>query len=124
MGLFGPPNVEKMKAKRDVNALIKVLNYQSSWQVRGKAARALGELKDARSVEALIGALKDEESGVCSIATWALGEIGDARALEPLITAIKDNSWEVGKAAVRALMKFGAPAIIDAMKDEDKYVPR
>jgi len=28
MPLFGPPNVEKLKAKRDVKGLIKALGYQ------------------------------------------------------------------------------------------------
>ncbi len=42
MGLFGPPNVEKMKAKRDVKGLIQALGYQKGSNVRRGAAVALG----------------------------------------------------------------------------------
>ncbi len=42
---------------------------------RRKAAMKLGELKDARAVEPLIEALKDETAGVRASAAWALGDI-------------------------------------------------
>ena len=41
MWLFGPPNVEKMKAKRDVKGLIKALHYENDGNVRSAAAMAL-----------------------------------------------------------------------------------
>ena len=107
MGLFGPPDVKKMKARRDVDALMKALNYQSSWQIRGEAARALGELKDARAVEALIAVLKDENAGVRSKAAEALGEIGDTRAVKPLIARLKDKNVYMRVHAAGALGKIG-----------------
>jgi HEAT repeat protein len=60
MGLFGPPDVEKMKAKKDDNGLIRALRYQKGFQVRVSAA-ALGEIGDHRAIEPLIATLKDEE---------------------------------------------------------------
>jgi hypothetical protein len=48
-GLFDPPNIEKMKANRDLQGLIKALEYQKDASVRSGAAKALGELKDARA---------------------------------------------------------------------------
>ena len=87
MGLFGPPNIEKMKAKRDVQGLIEALGYQKDASIRSAAARALGELKDVQAVEPLIATLKDSDSKVSELAAEALGKIGDARAVEPLIAA-------------------------------------
>src|SRR5450759_2332909 len=99
MPLFGPPNVEKLKAKRDVKGLIKALGYQKDPAVRRAAAEALGQIGDARAVEPLIAALKDESWGVRRAAAEALGQIGDARAAEPLIAALKDPYADVRNAA-------------------------
>jgi HEAT repeat protein len=92
MGLFGPPNIEKLKAKRNVTALIKALDYKKistdykHYSVRQDAAKALGELGDRRAVEPLILALRDENIN------WrvarALGKIGDARAFDPLLAGL------------------------------------
>jgi HEAT repeat protein len=105
-GLFGPPNIEKLEAKRDVRGLIKALSYKKDWKkVPQKAAEALGRIRDPRAVEQLIAALKDEEIGVREAAAKALGEISDPRAVEPLIAALRDK--EVREAAAKALDKLG-----------------
>ena len=57
MSLFGHPNVEEMKAKRDVKGLIKALTYQNYAAVREDAAKALGEIGNPRAVEPLAAAL-------------------------------------------------------------------
>ena len=98
MGLFGPPNVDKMKAKRDVEGLIKVLGYNRTLSVKenvfrsrlaAEAAAALGEIGDARTVEPLCTALSFPFVNVRQAAAGALGKIGDARAVKPLIAALK-----------------------------------
>ncbi len=61
MGLFEPPDVEKMKAKKDDNGLIRALRYQKGFQVRVSAAEALGEIDDHRAIEPIIATLKDKE---------------------------------------------------------------
>ncbi|MCC7162462.1 MAG: HEAT repeat domain-containing protein [Anaerolineae bacterium] len=50
MPLFGPPNIEKLKAKHDVNGLIKALGDQKNSDLRAKAAKALGEIHDTQAV--------------------------------------------------------------------------
>jgi len=50
---MGEPNVEKMKAEKDVEGLIKALNYEHD-HVRWEVAEALGDISDARAVEPLI----------------------------------------------------------------------
>ena len=76
MPLFGPPNVEKLKAKRDVKGLIKALGYQKDGHVRNAAAGVLGQIGDTRAVELLIAALKDRDSNVREAAAGALEALG------------------------------------------------
>ena len=92
MGLFGPPNIEKLKAKSNVKALIKALNYKKTstdykhYSVRQDAATALGELGDRRAVEPLILSLRDEN--IARKAACVLGKLGDARTFEPLMAGL------------------------------------
>ena len=126
MFLFGPPNVEKMKARRNVNGLIKALGYKKDWEVRWDAARALGEIKDPRAVEPLSAALKDERFSVRQAAAEALGKIGNARAVEPLIAALGDERSDMRQAAAKALGAIGdaraMEPLIAALKDKDSAV--
>jgi HEAT repeat protein len=78
MGLFGPPDVEKMKVKRDVKGLIKALGYRKYKWVRERAARALGQIGEARAVAPLLTALRDSSRDVCQTAAEALVKIGCA----------------------------------------------
>ncbi|MBI5653945.1 MAG: HEAT repeat domain-containing protein [Chloroflexi bacterium] len=122
MGLFGPPNVEKMKAKRDVKGLIKAMGYEKDATVRKSAVEALGEIRDEASLDPLINALKDSNKYIRKAAAEALGKIGDARAVEPLIVALKNSERLVLPYASEALSKIGALAVeplIAALKDSD-----
>ena len=138
MSLFGPPKVEKLKAKGDVQGLIKALNYKknsridltkASPQVRAKvrgyvavreaAAKALGELGDTRAVEPLGVALKHGNVGQAAVA--ALGQIGNAQAVDLLIAALEDRfKWE----AAEALGKIGDARAVEpltALLKGEKY---
>jgi HEAT repeat protein len=126
MGLFGPPNINKLEAKKDVLGLIKALDYQKESDVRHFAACALGRLGDSRAVESLITALGDNEWHVRTHVAEALGEIGDPRAVEPLITALGDNEWRVRTHAAAALGEIGDPRavkpLIRALGNYDQMV--
>ncbi len=122
MGLFGPPDVDKMEKKNNIKGLIKALRNGRDWGVNREAAEALGKIGDPRAVEPLIAVIKDE--GI-SEAARALGKIGDSRAVAPLIAVLKDKNLR--KDAVEALGKIGGPAVdplIAALKDEDRHVRR
>ncbi len=150
MPLFGPPNVKKMKERSNIKGLIKALDYKKEYGVRKAAAGALGQIGDARAVEPLITALKDEDGYVRGAATLALGQIGGPAA-EPLITALKDKhayvrgyaaealdklGWEpdldengaqywIAKREWQKCVEIGAPAVeplITALKDKDAYM--
>lgn len=64
------------------------LNSDDS-EVRQSAAEALGEIKNSRAVEPLIGRLGDNDWKVQVAAIKALGEIKDLRAVEPLLDLLK-----------------------------------
>ena len=89
MGLFGPPDIAKLKAKGDVPGLIKALRYAKGSGVRRDAATALGEIGDPRAVEPVVAALGDSDQRVREAATEALDKIGGARAARPFGAAIK-----------------------------------
>ena len=109
MSLFGPPDVAKLKAKRDIDGLIKALGYRKDQgSVRKDAMAALGEIGDPRGVEPLIAALADEQTGRAAIG--ALGQIGDPRAVEPLIVILSrehQSALSRGCDAAQALGEIG-----------------
>lgn len=111
MGLFGPPNIEKMKNKRDVDGLIKALTYPDNGDVRKNAALALGTLKDASAVEPLIFALEKKgwDLPLNLAAAESLGKIRDERAVIPLISKLF-SAYEC-EVAAEALAQIGAPAV-------------
>lgn len=110
MPLFGSPNIDKLKAKKDVPRLIKTLSHRDS-RVRWAAATALGELGDTQAVEGLLSALNHPDEGVRVAVMTALGESKDVRAVTPLVSLLSNKSGEVRKAAVLALNKILPTAI-------------
>jgi HEAT repeat protein len=113
MGLFGTPNIEKMKATRDVEGLIKALDYKKGsvdWKdssVRLAAAQALGEIGGDQALGALLPALKDSDINMRLAAVGALGEAKDERTMYPITDLLYDPDTGVRRAAVRVLGQMG-----------------
>ncbi|MEO8393881.1 MAG: HEAT repeat domain-containing protein [Chloroflexota bacterium] len=79
--------------KRAVEPMIKLLeNSQVDASIRNSVAGALGDLRDARALPALLIALKDPDVRVYGTAIIALSKIGDERALPALLPFIADNT--------------------------------
>jgi HEAT repeat protein len=72
------------------------------------AAAALGAIRDARAVPALIDLLSEGEPAAQATAARALGEIRHPRALEALVRASSDSHAEVRDAALEALDQMRA----------------
>lgn len=109
MGFFenlGELNVKLLKRRKDVDGLIRVLQTGAHPESREEAAEALGEIRDPRAVEPLIGALKDRDHEVRAEAADALARIGDPRAVEPLNALLGDPRPEVRRAAEKALSRL------------------
>jgi hypothetical protein len=97
MPLFGPPNVDELKRKRDVEGLIRVLRHRDSIR-RRSAADALRALGDLRAIDPLTAALADEDEKVGVAAARALAGIGDPKAIGPIIDRIHElRSMPFGK---------------------------
>ena len=105
---LGPPAVA---------TLIGALRSQD-WLTRGKAAKVLGAIGDARAVRPLAEALRDETDFVRQWAAKALGSIGTAEVVEALISALNDRHFEVRGAAARALGGIGDLRAVDALIGE------
>ena len=118
----------KIGGDQAIMILIGILNsVTTSGEVRGQAARALGQLKDARATAPLIVALGAPEAEVRRWAASSLGRIGGDRAREELIRALtKDQDPTVRGWAALALARIGDPQasapLIKALGDEDASV--
>jgi HEAT repeat protein len=123
MSFLGSPDVEKMRAKKDVKGLIRALGYQKDVDTRRDAARTLGEIGDPAAVEPLIQLLRTESPGsrVQKSAMWALAEIGGP-AVESLIEALRDENRSVRERAANALGEIrdtrAVQPLIHALEDE------
>ncbi len=65
--------------------------------------------------DALLQALRNENTDVLWAAAEALGELKDPRALEPLLEALRDANPEVRQAAAEALGEFNDPCTIEPL---------
>jgi HEAT repeat protein len=114
VALFGPPDVEKLKVKRDVQGLIRALGYAADASVRRAAVEGLAELGDARAVDPLILALKNpdwqHDWHDTAALTDALTRLGTP-SVGPLIDALAWHSNVVRVSAAGALAAIGRPAI-------------
>ena len=116
MGISGGPNIEELKANKDVQGLISALKDKDP-MVRGDAAEVLGKIGDSRAVEPLIEALKDI---VQFIAIESLRKIGEP-AIEPLIKALKNKDTLIRSGAAKALGKIGDKRAIESLTEALKY---
>ncbi len=126
MSLFGPPNIERMVARKDVKGLIKALRYRNNSTIRHGAAEALGILGDACAVEPLIEALDDTDTWVRNHAAASLGKLGAGRAIEALLKALVDDAWQVRRASAESLGRSGdlraVEPLIQAIGDKEPGV--
>jgi HEAT repeat protein len=81
-----------------------------NYRVRWKAVQGLGEARDPRAFEPLLGALKDRLPTIRIAALSALGRLRDRRAIEPAIAMLGDRDSKVRTSAAAALKKFGNAA--------------
>ena len=104
---------------------------QTRWWTRSQiradryhAVHMLGELRDRRGVDVLVGVLGDPD--VNHHAAWALGLIGDTRAVAPLISALDDRDALMRISAIQALEALGATEAVPKLKElvNDPALPR
>jgi len=109
MRLF-KPNVPKMKARKNVNGLIRLLGDRDA-EIREASARALGELGFPRVIGPLCRALTDPEWTVRISVVEALAMTEDPKGIEALVEMLKDAIPAVAQSAAKALVKYGPLAM-------------
>ncbi|NJN65305.1 MAG: HEAT repeat domain-containing protein [Chloroflexaceae bacterium] len=134
MLLFGRPNIEKLKQKRDIAALVRALDYERDPSVEVDAARGLGELGGEQALEHLTRTLQEMNDGyrrgnedLCEAILFILPELAPEHAMEPLSFALKQESLKVRRAAATGLGKVGNEYAIESLlmvlkrRDRDMY---
>ena len=90
------------------------------------AAEAPSQIRDPRTLEALVQALSAPDWHVAQAAAAALGDLADARAVQPLIEVLASLNWHIRQAAATALGRIGDARAIDplvaALTERDWHV--
>lgn len=113
MNLFNRiPNVEKLKAKRDINGLIKALEFKSNLteeeEIKCGAIRALGELGDKRAALPIIQQIPGCGSGRIMVEiAEALGKIRDIASMDQLVALLSLPGVKFEFARWGAIMSLG-----------------
>jgi HEAT repeat protein len=116
MGFFGSPNVVKMKAKKDIEGLIKTLYYKNNIHIRQHAAEALRQIDEAHTLEILVDALNEKDDEVREMTIQALVQIGPS-AVKALIKALKNQETLVRRSSAQALGRISDPRAIKPLSE-------
>ncbi len=119
------PDIQKLKAKCDIDGLTKALSYANDAEIRIEAAWGLSEIGNAQAVCLLADALKNSYYyDVRKEAALALGKMSDEHTKEVLVDALKDPIDEVRFAAAFSLSQLGdsraAETLITAKNSNNK----
>jgi len=128
MALFGPPDVEKLKTKKNVKGLIKALNFYEDKEIRKKAACALGSIKDRRAIDPLISsALYDKEKIVRKNDVDALWAIGREKTIALLIKKLQnttDSIYEIASTLSETGSKHVAKSLAKMIPETSSLINR
>jgi HEAT repeat protein len=115
MPLFGgPPDIEKLKSKRNVKGLAKALRDDDP-AIRAQASAAIGELQDLDAVPQVLDAIEGQDEEVMAAGTDALRALGDQGHLALHVYAVhKGVSPEKRVRGVTMLARLGHD---DALRD-------
>jgi HEAT repeat protein len=115
--------------RRAAVPLSEALSRDASWYARCQMAQALGRLKDAAAVPALVGAIGGEGEQweyVASSAALALGEVDAPAPLQPLVRALgrplSDYHRESIVGALEKLARHDRGALLDGLASADPRV--
>lgn len=90
--LFGPPNVEKLRSKRDLDGLGKALRLEKNAALRRAAAEALGQIGEELATVLLSAVRVDPDPYVRVSAANALRSVAESTDLAELITILQNDT--------------------------------
>ncbi len=100
------------------------LLQHETWKTRRSAAWALGVIKDAAAVPALVQALYDEDNLVSAEAATALAGMHSVDAIPWLVENLNHANWRVRKATAQTLSEIGTAAIPFVLRMLDHQMSR
>jgi HEAT repeat protein len=123
--LLSTVNIPRLKEEQDIPGLVRALR-NPDLHIQYDAVDALGALRPASAVPALMEVLTDDQySAIRWKAAEALAQIG-APAVEPLIAVLSHEDEDVRWKAAIALGEIGDPRAIEPLiallRDEDRFV--
>jgi HEAT repeat protein len=114
----------KKREKRAVPCLIEIIRHDHKKDIKIKSIKALGQIRDDRSIDTIIGLLSEKDKDIKMAAVEALGMIKNTKAVNPLIDLLGDHDIQL--TAIRALGTIGDKRAISALTKlidhRDKYV--
>jgi HEAT repeat protein len=120
VALFGgPPDIGKLKSKRNFKGLAKALRDDDP-AIRAQAAQAIGELKDVEAVPPVVDAIEGQDEQVIQAGTEALRPLGDAAHLMLTVLAVhKRASTQQRLVAVDILARLGRRDMLEELTETD-----
>jgi len=102
MPLFGPPQIDSLKAKRDINGLLQALQHKDP-RIRAEAAEALGEMAEVPKRQPRS---EPEWRRPKPEPEWNMDEFSCRRVIEGLVGTLKDSEPVTRQAAMAALLRI------------------
>src|SRR3989338_5370026 len=125
------PLIQSMNSTAGFPVVLGELSGDYQWEIRERAAKALGKIKDQRAVQALIEILKDEDADMMLGTIFkSLVQQGDRRGIEVVASYLKDPNISTRRKASRAFVysvdvaaiDYFTDPIINILKDPDQEV--
>ncbi|OGP07369.1 MAG: hypothetical protein A2Z89_07900, partial [Deltaproteobacteria bacterium GWA2_43_19] len=112
------PLIQSMNSTAGFPVVLGELSGDYQWEIRERAAKALGKIKDQRAVQALIEILKDEDADMMLGTIFkSLVQQGDRRGIEAVALYLKDPDAAIRRKASSAFIYAEDVAAIDYITD-------
>lgn len=92
MSIFGYPNIERMKAHKNLKGLIKVMQSAKDRRLSAEAVKALGEIGDASVIQPLLKVFRSNDYYSSDVAAAALAKLA-GRLKESDLTTQLLKEW-------------------------------
>lgn len=122
MALFGPPSIEKLKARNDLRGIAKATTYPDA-EIRAAALLALGESRQAEVLPLLVRGVQDPEPEVRLAAVQGIGLLGVAQGQAELASVLHGDDLRLHAAALHAMGQIKAaaavPVLVEALERKE-----